>query len=134
MTFKNQDYLNMKQEYDVVIAGGGLAGLTLSIQLKQANPDISILILESRDKAAAIAAHKVGESTVELATHYFREVLGLKNYLEEYNDINIALDTYPYVGGGTTCEALYMGTPVITLVGDRHGSRFGYSILKNALI
>lgn len=75
---------NMQNHYDVVIAGGGLAGLTLSIQLKQANPAISILILESRDKAAAIAAHKVGESTVELATHYYREVLGLKDYLEEF--------------------------------------------------
>ena len=74
----------MQTHYDVVIAGGGLAGLTLSIQLKQANPDIKILILESRDKAAAVAAHKVGESTVELATHYYREVLGLKEYLEEF--------------------------------------------------
>lgn len=74
----------MQTHYDVVIAGGGLAGLTLSIQLKQANPEIKILILESRDKAAATAAHKVGESTVELATHYFREVLGLKAYLEEF--------------------------------------------------
>ena len=36
----------MQKEYDVVIAGGGLAGLTLSIQLKQANPNISILILD----------------------------------------------------------------------------------------
>ena len=53
------------------------------------------------------------------------------NYLAEYNEVDIALDTYPYVGGGTTCEALYMGTPVITLVGDRPGARFGYSILKN---
>lgn len=74
----------LKQEYDVVIAGGGLAGLTLSIQLKQTNPNISILILESRDRAAATAAHKVGESTVELATHYFREVLNLKDYLEAF--------------------------------------------------
>lgn len=54
-----------------------------------------------------------------------------KDYLREYNEIDIALDTFPYPGGGTTCEALYMGVPVITLVGERHGSRFGYSILKN---
>lgn len=52
-------------------------------------------------------------------------------YLEEYKDVDIALDTYPYPGGGTTCEALYMGVPVITLVGERHGARFGYSLLKN---
>lgn len=52
-------------------------------------------------------------------------------YLPEYNDIDIALDTFPYPGGGTTCEALYMGVPVITLAGKRHGSRFGYSLLKN---
>lgn len=53
------------------------------------------------------------------------------NYLEEYNEIDIALDPFPYTGGATTCEALYMGVPVLTLCGDTHGSRFGYSILKN---
>lgn len=74
----------MRAQYDVIIPGGGLAGLTLAIQLKRAKPDISILILESRDTAAATGAHKVGESTVELATHYFREVLNLKDYLEEF--------------------------------------------------
>ena len=74
----------MQKQYDVVIMGGGLAGLTLSIQLKRTNPKISILVLEMREKAASTAAHKVGESTVELATHYFREVLDLKGYLEEH--------------------------------------------------
>jgi flavin-dependent dehydrogenase len=69
--------------YDVVIPGGGLAGLTLSIQIKKANPEISVLVLERRDDSAATAAHKVGESTVELGTHYIREVLNLKGYLEE---------------------------------------------------
>jgi len=74
----------MQTQYDVIIPGGGLAGLTLAIQLKRAKPDISILILESRSTEAATAAHKVGESTVELATHYMREVLDLKGYLEAH--------------------------------------------------
>lgn len=74
----------MKPEYDVIILGGGLAGLTLSIQLKRAKPNISILILEKREGAASTAAHKVGESTVELGSHYLREVLDLKGYLEEH--------------------------------------------------
>lgn len=53
------------------------------------------------------------------------------DYLKSYHEIDIALDTYPYPGGGTTCDALYMGVPVITLVGERHNARFGYSLLMN---
>lgn len=73
---------NGLKQYDVVIMGGGLAGLTLSLQIKQARPETSILVLERRAGSAPGAAHKVGESTVELATHYMREVLGLKKYME----------------------------------------------------
>ena len=51
--------------------------------------------------------------------------------MDEYNDMDIALDPYPYPGGGTTCEAIYMGVPVISRYGMRHGSRFGYSLLCN---
>ena len=54
-----------------------------------------------------------------------------KEYMERYLDVDIALDTYPYPGGGTTCDALYMGVPVITRYSDRHSTRFGYSILQN---
>ena len=53
------------------------------------------------------------------------------DYLEQYRDMDIALDTSPYPGGLTTCEALYMGVPVVSLTGNRHGSRFGYSFLAN---
>lgn len=73
----------MKSNYDVIVAGGGLAGLTLTLQLKKMNPEISILVLEMRAGEAPDAAHKVGESTVELGTHYLREVLDLKDYLEK---------------------------------------------------
>ena len=74
----------MSNQYDVVVLGGGLAGLTLSLQLKKAKPGISILVLERRETEATTAAHKVGESTVELGTHYLREVLDIKDYLEEF--------------------------------------------------
>ena len=60
------------------------------------------------------------------------EMRGLsKDYLREYGDMDIALDTFPYPGGLTTCEALMMGVPVISLVGERHGARFGRSFLEN---
>ncbi len=52
-------------------------------------------------------------------------------YMGRYNAVDIALDTFPYVGGGTTCDALYMGVPVVSLYGRRHGTRFGYSLLMN---
>ena len=51
------------------------------------------------------------------------------NYLEEYLDVDIALDTFPYNGGTTTCEALYCGVPVVSLYGKRHGTIFGLIIL-----
>ncbi len=54
------------------------------------------------------------------------------DYLAQYLDVDIALDTWPYPGGGTTCDALYMGVPVVTRYGRRFGSRFGRSLLAAA--
>ena len=53
------------------------------------------------------------------------------DYMSAYGKIDIALDTFPYPGGTTTCDALFAGVPVVTLVGRTHNSRFGYSLLKN---
>ena len=53
------------------------------------------------------------------------------HHLKKYGCIDIALDTFPYPGGGTTCDALYMGVPVVSLAGNSNHERFGLSILAN---
>ncbi|MCP4395456.1 MAG: tetratricopeptide repeat protein [Alphaproteobacteria bacterium] len=53
-------------------------------------------------------------------------------YLSEYNEIDIALDSYPYSSGLAACDAMYMGVPVITMPSDTFASCHAYSHINNA--
>jgi predicted O-linked N-acetylglucosamine transferase (SPINDLY family) len=52
-----------------------------------------------------------------------------RDHMSYYNEIDISLDTFPLTGGTTTCEATWMGVPVVTLVGDAFHQRISYSAL-----
>jgi predicted O-linked N-acetylglucosamine transferase (SPINDLY family) len=73
------------------------------------------------------AANNIAPDRVELIGWAASE----KEHLQLYNRIDIALDTYPYHGTTTTCEAMWMGVPVVTLAGNAHVSRVGVSLLSN---
>ena len=74
---------NQTEKFDVTVLGGGLAGLSFALQCQQAVPKARIVVLEKREHPVPEAAHKVGESTVEVAAHYFGEILGLKEHIRE---------------------------------------------------
>ena len=76
-------------------------------------------LLRRRLAAAGVAPERVE----------FTGRVPLKDYLDLHARIDIALDPWPYTGGTTTCDALWMGVPVVSLAADRPFGRSGASIL-----
>jgi predicted O-linked N-acetylglucosamine transferase (SPINDLY family) len=92
-----------------------------------------------------LKARRLGEPSIRDRIHEFFKSRGvqpdrldlrtlqpaIRDHLDAYNQMDIALDTYPYHGTTTTCDALWMGVPVVTLAGVAHVSRVGVSLLTN---
>jgi predicted O-linked N-acetylglucosamine transferase (SPINDLY family) len=85
-----------------------------------ADPDVRRLLLRRFEDRG------IAEQRVVLLDH----IPSPAAHMAAYGEIDIGLDPFPYNGTTTTCEALWMGVPVITLLGDRHSGRVGASLLS----
>ncbi|HVX86315.1 MAG TPA: hypothetical protein VH253_16140, partial [Phycisphaerae bacterium] len=80
-----------------------------------------------------LTVRRFGEQGVEAGRLEFVPTMNLEGYLAVHERMDVALDPFPYVGGTTTCDGLWMGVPVVTLAGGAEmpgTSRGGWSILR----
>ena len=105
--------------------------IALWARVLSALPDARLLLLSHGPDAEHVrrrfAEHGIARARVE-----FRRARPRAEYLEYYHAVDIGLDTFPFCGGFTSFDALWMGVPVITLAGDSTLSRQGVSLLSGA--
>ncbi|MCH8096291.1 MAG: tetratricopeptide repeat protein [Proteobacteria bacterium] len=109
--------------------------IALWAQVMNRVPGSRLLVVRSQ----ASSIYFCNNLTKEFAKHgvsadrlfFFDNKQENKSHLSYYNDIDISLDTFPLTGGTTTCEATWMGVPVITLVGESFHQRISYTMLMN---
>lgn len=94
----------------------------------------SRLLLKSRGLGCQDAAERILRAFGDLgiAADRIELITWLRNpgdHLALYSRIDLALDPFPYNGTTTTCEAMWMGVPALTLAGERHAARVGASLL-----
>jgi predicted O-linked N-acetylglucosamine transferase (SPINDLY family) len=102
------------------VAKRSRTNLRLWAQILREMPESRLLLLgipagiASRDVQRDFAEAGIGAARLEIAPH-----LPVADYLRRVGAVDVALDTTPYSGGTTTCDALWMGVPVVTLAGER---------------
>jgi len=98
-------------------------------RLPEARLLLKCQLLTDRDVAASIhqqfATHGIGAERLQLLSH----TPSYQAHLAIYNQVDIALDTVPRTGGSTSTDALWMGTPLLTLAGERFIERLSATML-----
>jgi predicted O-linked N-acetylglucosamine transferase (SPINDLY family) len=94
-------------------------------------PDSKLLLHAYEGHHRDVARERLAAAGIEPARLDFVGFLPFPAYLRQFQQIDIALDPFPYTGGTTTCDALWMGVPVVSLAGKTAVARGGLSILSN---
>jgi predicted O-linked N-acetylglucosamine transferase (SPINDLY family) len=104
-------------------------------RILNAVPESKIILnhpkLEPEDTRKNIVAEFKKHAVTEKRIQIVWKKPSQHSFFNYYNDIDIVLDPFPMTGGQTTIDAVWMGKPVITLVGDAFHQRISYTILKN---
>lgn len=104
------------QDYDVVICGGGLAGLTLAKQLRQYIPQLSVAVVDKISRPLPEAGFKVGESSVEGGANYIGRTLGLHGYMKKTHFLKNGLRFFPGNSQAPLEERAEIGPPCLPLL------------------
>ncbi len=102
------------------------------LRLLQFLPESRLLLSAKRGRHRDRVRQLFAANDVSPERVRFVDRLGMIDYFRIYDSIDVALDPFPHCGGTTTCDALWMGVPVVSLIGKTAAGRGGWSILSNA--
>jgi predicted O-linked N-acetylglucosamine transferase (SPINDLY family) len=105
--------------------------LDLWTRLLRRVPEARLLVYARTEAHRGRVRRALREAGLDESRAAFVGLQSLADYLETYRLIDVALDPHPYGGGTTTCDALWMGVPVVSLVGRTAVSRAGSTLLSN---
>jgi protein O-GlcNAc transferase len=107
------------------------ATLALWMRLLRSVPEARLLVYARTEGHRDRVRRALRGAGVEQSRAAFVGRQSLADYLQTYREIDVALDPYPYGGGTTSCDALWMGVPVVSLAGRTAVSRAGSTLLSN---
>jgi predicted O-linked N-acetylglucosamine transferase (SPINDLY family) len=105
--------------------------LDLWMRLLRRVPEARLLVYARTEAHRDRVRRFLRDARLEVSRAAFVGYQSLAGYMQTYREIDVVLDTYPYGGGTTTCDALWMGVPVVTLAGGTGVSRAGSTLLTN---